>query len=76
MLPRSAAEFGAMGPPNEDELTHAGLEHVRDGSTGPEGTSFAAFGRGEQMPEGHGVEKLNQYRADGASVDNLLVNSR
>ena len=76
MLGGSGAEFGAVGPPNEDELSHTGLEYVQDGSTGPEGTSFAAFGRGEQMPEGHGVEKLNQYRADGASVDNLLVNSR
>ena len=52
MLGRAAAEFGAMGPPNEEELTHTGLEYVQDGSTGPEGTSFAAFGRGALGPPG------------------------
>ena len=52
MLGGSGAEFGAAGPPNEDELSHTGLEYVQDGSTGPEGTSFAVFGHGEQMPEG------------------------
>ena len=66
MLPRSAVEFGAMGPPNEDALTHTELGYVQDGSTGPEGTSFAVFGHGEQMPAGHGVEA--QYRGDGASM--------
>ena len=66
MLPRSAVEFGAMGPPNEDALTHTELGYVQDGSTGPEGTSFAVFGHGEQMPEGQVVEA--QYRAAGAAM--------
>ena len=49
MLGGSGAEFGAAGPPNEEELSHTGLEYVQDGSTGPEGTSFAVFGHGEQI---------------------------
>ena len=47
-------------------MTHTELEYVQDGSTGPEGTSFAAIGRGEQMPAGHGVGA--QYRGDGVSM--------
>ena len=30
MLPRSAVEFGAMGPPNEDALTHTELGYVQE----------------------------------------------
>ena len=72
MLGGSGAEFGAAGPPNEDELSHTGLEYVQDGSTGPEGTSFAVFGHGEQMPAGHGVEA--QSRGDLAYWINIFTN--
>ena len=33
MLGGSGAEFGAVGPPNEDELSHTGLEYVQDHGT-------------------------------------------
>ena len=49
MLGRGAGQFVPMGQPNEDELTYTESGYMQDGSTGPEGTSFAAFGRGDQI---------------------------